>query len=152
MSSKRWRFIAEMIGIAAIVVSLAAVVVELRQTQSALVAATYQARAFQAIEQNIALQDSEYTLPLLARVDLNDLEPLKSLSPLDNSRLRVFFTSVRIDADNEYYQYENGYLDEAYYQHTLRPTIKINAPIWRALDISEPRPSFKQLVDEVLAE
>ena len=44
-----WKDIAELIGIAAIVVSLIAVVVELQQTQAAISASTYQARAFDGI-------------------------------------------------------------------------------------------------------
>ena len=152
MNSERWRFVAEMVGIAAIVASLVALIFELQQTQSAVVAATYQARAFQAIEHNTALQEGEHMLPLLARVNLSNADELKSLSAEEKYRLRTFFTSRRIDADNEYFQYENGYLDEDYYKNSLIPAVRRAAPIWRALGIGEPRTSFRHFVDQVLAE
>lgn len=152
MNSEKWRFIAEMVGIAAIVASLAAIVVELRQTQSALVAATYQARAYQAIEHNTALQEGERMLPLLARANLTDTDELNALSPEDKLRLKTFFTSRRIDADNEFFQYEKGYLDEEYYKNSLIPQIRQTAPIWRALGVRESRTSFREFVDQVLSE
>jgi len=152
VNSEKWRFIAEMVGIAAIVASLAAIVVELRQTQSALVAATYQARAYQAIEHNTALQEGERMLPLLARANLTDTDELNALSPEDKLRLKTFFTSRRIDADNEFFQYEKGYLDEEYYKNSLIPQIRQTAPIWRALGVRESRTSFREFVDQVLSE
>ena len=66
MNFERRRFVAETVGITAVVASLVAVALELNETHSALRAATYQARAFNAIEQNTELQNSEYMLPLLA--------------------------------------------------------------------------------------
>ena len=51
---------AELIGVIAIVASLIALVVELRQTHSALVSHTYQARAIDAMDELITVADSEY--------------------------------------------------------------------------------------------
>ncbi len=152
MKSTNWKDIAELIGITAIVVSLMALVLELRQTHSALVAATYQARAFQAIEHNTALQESERMLPLLARTTMDGQIRLNSLTPEEWLRLRVFFASRSIDADNEYFQYESGYLDQDYYENSLVLDVRTNAPHWRALGIGENRPSFGKFVDQVLAE
>ena len=152
MNFERMRFAAEMLGITAVVASLIAVVLELRQTQSALQAATYQARAFQAIEHNTELQDSDYMLPLLARIDMRDVDQLNALSKEDALRLRVFFTSREVDADNEHYQYEQGFLGEEHLQGRLIPHIRSNAPVWRSIGIAEKRPSFRRFVDEVLAE
>ncbi len=152
MNSERWRFIAEMVGIAAIVVTLIVLIFEIRQTQSALVAATYQARAIQAIEHNTALQEGERMLPLLARTNLLGPDELNSLTPEERLRLKVFFTSRRIDADNEYFQYQNGLLGEEYYENSLIRQVKKSAPVWRALDVDEGRPSFSQFVDQALAE
>ncbi len=150
MKSTNWKDIAELIGITAIVVSLMALVLELRQTHSALVSATYQARAVQAIEHNTALQEGERMLPLLARVNLSDADEVNSLTPEEKLRLRVFFTSREIDADNEYFQYENGYLSVDYYEYSLAPQVRREAPIWRSLGIDQARPSFKRFVDQML--
>ncbi len=152
MNTERWRFYAEMVGIAAVVASLMALVLELRQTQSALMAATYQARAFDAIDLNLALQDSEHVLPLLATTDVLDPDAIAALSDVERLRLNVFFTGRRVDAENEYYQYRHGFLDEEHYEYGIRPFVSRNAPRWRALGIQERRPSFKAFVDDVLAE
>ena len=66
MKSAYWKDIAEVVGIAAIVVSLIVIVMELRQTQSALIASTYQSRALDAVGVAWANSDSEVLGPLLA--------------------------------------------------------------------------------------
>ena len=152
METEKWRFYAEMIGIIAVVASLIALIAELRQTQSAVQAATYQARAFDAIQLNHELQDSEYILPLLTAVNVRDPEQVSALSDIDRARLVVFFNGRRVDADNEYYQYQFGYLDEEHFEHGLKPFIRRNAPNWRALGVPEGRPSFTAFVDTVLAD
>lgn len=58
MKKTNWKDIAELIGILAIVVSLVSVAFQLRQTQLALVAATYQARAFDAIAEGQYVADT----------------------------------------------------------------------------------------------
>ena len=152
MNTERWRFAAEMIGIAAVVASLLAVVIELRQTQKAVVAATYQTRALDAIALNTSLQDSEYIAPLLVNTDLRDPDAVAALGDVDRMRLRTFFMGRRVDADNEYYQYQQGFLDEEYFEHIMKPLVKRTAPLWRALGITEPRPSFHEFVEAMLAE
>lgn len=147
--SEQWRFIAEMIGITAVVASLIAVVIELRQTQSAIVASTYQARAIDAISFNSALMESQVLVPLLQKVAA-DPSKLDSLTDEERFRLRTFFTSVRIDSDNEYYQYQQGFLDDEYFENALKPRIATSAKMWRALGVDEPRPSFREFVDEQL--
>jgi uncharacterized metal-binding protein len=64
-----WKDIAELIGILAIVASLVSVAFQLQQTQLALIAATYQARAFDAIAEGLYVADSEHLLPILVQTD-----------------------------------------------------------------------------------
>lgn len=143
---------AEIVGIAAVVASLLALVVELRQTKIAVMAATYQARALDAIALNLALQESELVLPLLTKTEVLDPAQLSQLSDLERMRLVVFFTGRYVDADNEYYQYQQGFLDEEHLEYGIKTFIRGNAPRWRALGIEESRPSFRAFVDSVLAE
>lgn len=152
MNTERWRFYAEMIGILAVVASLLALVVELRQTQKAVVAATYQARALDAIAANRLLMESEVMTPLLARVDVSDPKTIEALDDVELRRLNSFFRAMRLDSDNEYYQYQQGYLDEEYFEYNLKPRIKRTAPLWRAVGVTERRPSFHAFVESVLAE
>ncbi len=139
-----------MVGITAVVASLIAVVIELRQTQSAIVASTYQARAYDAIEKNWLLAESQVIGPIVAKV-FADPSTIDALTDDERRRIRAVVRSMRIDADNEYYQYQLGFLDEEYFEHALKPRIARQARMWRSLGIEERRPSFKQFVDEQLA-
>ena len=153
MADSKWRDNAELVGILAIVASLAAVVYELRQTQEALTATTYQARAFDAIDEGIVTADSEFLLPILTATESGaNLDKVAALGDEDRGRLRNFLRARMADWDNEYYQYQHGYLDEDFFQTTTKPAIKSWAPRWRAVGIPEARASFAVFVDEVLGD
>jgi len=145
-----WKDIAELIGITAIVVSLIAVVVELQQTQAAISASTYQARAFDGIAGARDQYNGDYITPILARVDMDDANSINELSDEERARLRMFHIAQMVDFDNEFYQYQNGFLDEEYYEHWFRRRLPGAARQWRSLGIVEPRPSFRSFVDEQL--
>ncbi len=150
MKTAGWNDIAELVGIAAIVASLIALVVELRQTQTAVTAATYQARAFDGMASAREQYNGDYIAPLLVRVDLDDPGSIKELNDEERFRLRLFYLSQMIDFDNEFYQYQNGYLDEEHFEHLSKRRLPSVARKWRNLGIREPRPSFRSFVDEQL--
>ena len=152
MKTTNWKDVVETAGIAAILVSLIIIVMELRQTQSALIASTYQSRALDAVRVEGANADSEVLGPLLARVDLDDPESLATLNELERFRIRRYLLSRLIDLDNEFYQYQKGFLDDEYFESWFKVQLKRNARAWRSIGLTERRPSFKQLVDELLAE
>ena len=152
MKQTNWKDIAELIGIAAIVASLIFVGLELRQTQSALIASTYQARAFDAMSSSRDLADSEYIGPILATIDIEDEQSLDSLSSEEFWRLHQYYVSRMIDLDNEFFQYQNGYLDEEFFEGQFKRSVVRNAKGWRALGIDELRSDFTKVVDEWLAE
>jgi hypothetical protein len=152
LKTTNWKDVAETVGIAAILVSLIIIVIELRQTQSALIASTYQTRALDAVRVEGVKADSEVLGPLLARVDLDDPESLATLNELERFRLRSYFVSRLIDLDNEYYQYQKGFLDDEYFEYWFKDQLKRSARAWRSIGLTERRPSFKQFVDELLAE
>jgi len=152
MRSIHWKDIAELIGITAIVASLLFVGLELRQTQVALVASTYQARAFDAISNTRGLADSEYIGPILSKIDLDNEQSLEHLNSEEFWRLQRYVTSRMIDFDNEYFQYQSGYLDEGYFEGQFKPALKRWAKRWRQLGMTEPRPEFREFVEELLVE
>ncbi|MEL7185869.1 MAG: hypothetical protein AAFN50_05465 [Pseudomonadota bacterium] len=139
-----------MVGITAVVASLIAVAIELRQTQSAIVANTYQARAYDAIDKNWRLAESPVLGSILAKVSA-DPSSIDALTDVELRQVRALARGMRIDADNEYYQYRQGFLDEEYFESALKPRIARQARLWRSLGIEERRPSFKKFVDEQLA-
>jgi len=151
MRLSSWRETAELLTLLAVVGSLIAIVMELRQTQAALSAQAYQARAFDAIETNrMMLGDRDRELQaLLSQIEATALQ---SINPSDRDVLFTWFFIRRTDLDNEHYQFEHGYLDADFYQTTTEPEIKAAAPYWRQLGIAEPRQSFTAEVDRILTD
>jgi len=151
MSLDKWRDWFELIALVAVVGSLLALVVELRQTQKAMQAQAYQARAFDGIAWNLELAKDTLIRDVQDRLDGPDFDP----TTLDQSQLSIAYyliTIVRIDLDNEHYQYQSGFLDSDFYQGETVERIRASAPIWRAMGIVSPRVEFKAEVDRILAE
>ena len=151
MSKSNWKEIAELVGILAIVASLVALVLELRQTQSALLAETYQARAIDAIGELVDVADSQHIAPILAKTNYgDDLDAVAELDPIDHLRLYHYLRARMIDWDNEHYQYQNGFLNADFFESTTTRSVATWAPRWRALGLTEGREEFRKYVDRVL--
>lgn len=146
MRFENWKDAAELLALVAVVGSLIAVVIELRQTQAALQAQTYQERAFDAIA---------WHLDTAKNPQLDVLDPTNfdrdNLTAEQTTVARSLLFALMIDADNEHYQYENGFLDEAFYRNDTVETIVMFAPIWREFGLKESRPTFRAEVDRVLS-
>jgi len=146
-----WKEVAEALGVLAIVASLIAVAVQLHQTQQALLASTYQARAFDAIHEVLEVADSDHLAGVLSKTNNGaDAEAVANLGPEDHLRLFNFLRGRMIDWDNEHYQYQHGFLDEGFFELTTTASIRKWAPRWRAIGLTEGRPEFRAYVDQVL--
>jgi hypothetical protein len=153
MIKSSWRETAELVGILAIVASLIALVMELRQTQSALSAETYQTRAIDAIGELLDVADSEYLLPILTATNNGaDYEAVANLDAEDRMRLLNYLRARMIDWDNEHYQYQNGFMNADFFEATTTTNVKVWAPRWRAIGLIEGREEFREYVDRVLSE
>ena len=51
-----------------------------------------------------------------------------------------------------YFQYQQGFLDEEYYQDSFRERVARLAPTWKALGITGGRRSFGAEIERLLAE
>ena len=151
MTIAKWRDWFELIALTVLVGSLLALVVELRQTQIAMRAQAYQARTFDGIAWNFELAENDVIRDLQDRFDDPTFD-LATLTPTEWSIAYRLITIVRIDLDNEQYQYQSGFLDPGFYEGETVPRIRANAPIWRGLGIVSPRPEFKAEVDRILAD
>ena len=67
-------------------------------------------------------------------------------------QLRVLFTARSVDVDNEYCQYQNGFLGEEHFDFGLMPFVESYAKRWRAHGVTENRPSFLRFVDRIHTE
>ena len=151
MNVAKWKDLAEIIALVAVVLSLVAVVIELRQTQAALQAEAYQSRALDGIATNLALAENDELSRLEELIYSADFDPAE-LSPEERRKLARILNVIRIDLDNEHYQYQKGLLDPGFYYGESVEWIRIAAPVWRAFGQIEPRPDFRTEVDRILAE
>ena len=149
MSLQNWKDSAELIALVAVIGSLIAVVYELRQTQVALRAQTYQERAFDAIDLHLTVAANPDLTPegfYSGEIDIDQL------SPDERESVVSLYTAMMIDLDNEHYQYEIGFLDEEFFRNDTTQGILLFAPTWRRLGMSEARQAFRDEVDRILAE
>ena len=151
MKISNWKETAELLALVAVIGGLIAVVMELRQTQSALRAQAYQTRALDVIDtMRFSLANPEPSL-LIRKVYSNELD-IESATPEEMSQIMSHFYIRRTDLDNEHYQFQNGFLDPDFYRTTTEREIKAYAPFWRALGVIEPRQQFTEEVDRILAD
>ena len=80
-----------------------------------------------------------------------DFDP-STLSDSELSLAKNLMTIIRIDLDNEHFQYQSGLLDAGFYNGETVHWIKFAAPIWRRLGDVSPRPDFRAEVDRILAD
>ena len=151
MNITKWKDTAELVALVAVVGSLVAVAIELRQTQGALQAQAYQARAFDGIAFNLEIAQSEELARLEELIYSPEIDP-SQLSREERQKVVRLLTITRIDLDNEHYQYQKGFLEPGFYHGETVEWIRAVAPVWRAFGLSEPRPDFRREVDRILAE
>ena len=151
MTTTKWKDIAEIVALFAVVASLVAVVVELRQTQAALKAQAYQSRSFQAFDVHIEMAQLPELDALFERSLAVDFDP-STLTDIERTQLERLYYAIRTDVDNEFYQYQHGFLDPGFYERATVSDIKIFAPVWRRLGIDELTEDFRREVDRVLAD
>ncbi len=151
MKISRWKDTAELIVLVAVIGGLIAVVMELRQTQTALRAQAYQSRALDVIA-HMRFNSVNPEIRLLLRKFYSNELDIESATPEERSRIINHFYMRRTDLDNEHYHFQNGFLDPDFYQTTTEREIKAYAPFWRALEIAEPRQKFTEEVDRILAD
>jgi hypothetical protein len=99
MSIEKWKDWFELIALVAVIGSLIAVVVELRQTQTVMQAQVYQARAFDGIEWNMELAKDESLRGMQTQLDSAEFDPA-TLTPSELSLARHLMTIVRIDLED----------------------------------------------------
>jgi hypothetical protein len=100
--------------------------------------------------------DSDWIGPIIIKLTEagypEDLAALDLLDTVERGRFRQWQIAQQTHWDNMYFQYEQGYLDEEYYEHSFRGRVRRLAPVWQALGVRGSRKSFLQEVDRILAE
>jgi hypothetical protein len=156
----------EFIASIAVVITLIALVVQVRvntaalnETRVATTAQIYQARVDSRRRNLEWLIDCEPVLEILEKLNGPDgngfqLAPDKipQLTPRERTIFELYSDMGLLSLDNHVYQYQQGVLDEDFYRSYTIPQIRAGAPMWQALGIdhSTRRKAFADEVDRIL--
>lgn len=147
--------IGELVGGTAVVATLIYLAVQVRQNTRSIenarllaLAQTYQMRSDALQAMLVQASDSSYIGPIIIKlIDHGYPENVASLDALTREewgRFRQWHIAQLTHWDNMYFQYQQGFLDEEYYEDVLKPRVARLAPIWKALSISSGRRSFAE--------
>lgn len=133
-----------------VVIGLIFLGLELRQTQSAIQAQAYQARALDAIAWNFEIAKDEGLRRVQSALDSGNVN-IGALEQNDRQIAVYLLDLIKTDVDNEHYQYQQGFLDPAFYEGVTIPMIEHYGPLWREIGVGEGREEFRREVDQILA-
>ena len=144
-SVNKWLTLSANIGV---VFGLFLLLVELNQNSDLVRAQIHQARSDTQVARYENRADTEHVVPLLEKIGLAggfaNLSSNDELTSEELYRLRAYLQGRHQDYDNLFYQYQQGYLDEEYYQFSVSSAIRIFSPWWDKFGILENsrRPSY----------
>jgi hypothetical protein len=152
----------EFFGSLVVVFTLVVLIYQIRQNTKSLdesrrvaMAMAYQVRAGAAQDVSMDFANSPYLPEIMTKLEdagfPRDPESLEVLDPTELKRFRNFQLAQQIRVDNQFYQYQQGFLDEEYYQNNFQYQIRSMAEGWKLLQPKGRRPSFNAEVDRVLA-
>ena len=169
MDSKKLNDWLQVVGMLAIVVSLAFVGLQLKQSQDIALAAQYQARSDALREQFSAFLDSDAAMNVIGTDLLADMladeqlppevKAWMSEQPVEELAFRATGAYITLkNFDNLYFQYQSGFLpDEAWTALRLQLKQGLEEPRTWMLGIFEKNPeiwrqSYRELIEEILSE
>ena len=150
-SVKKWMSLGANLGV---VIGLFLLILELNQNSDLARAQIHQARSDAQVSRLEDRADTEHLAPLLEKMQLfggfENLSSIDEFTPEELFRYRVFLQARHQDYDNLFYQYQQGYIDEEYYQSLVSNAIRLFSPWWDKLEIFENvrRPRFDGFVQQ----
>jgi len=155
--------VGEFLGSFAVLATLVYLSMQIRQNTRAMdeskklaLAQTYQMRADALQMMLVHAADSEHIGPIITKLTTagypEKIGGLDSLSVGERGRFRQWQIAQQTHWDNMFFQYQQGFIDEEYYQDSFRERVRRLAPTWQALNLSAGRTSFNTEVDRILAE
>lgn len=162
MNLQDWGAIGELLGAVAVVLTLIYLAKQIRihaatmeESRKLALAETYQRRSDALQDMLVHAADSEHLAPIIVKLIENGYpEDLASLDVLDSEergRFRLWQIAQSTHWENMYFQYEQGFLDEEYYQDAFRERVRRLAPVWRVLNVISARRSFVEEIERLEA-
>ena len=156
-TASRWLTFGANVGV---VIGLILLLIELNQNSDLVRAQIHQARTDEHVTRLENRANTEFLAPALLKFGSaggfgdDPVSAIEQLSPIEAYRVRRFLSSRATDYANLYYQYEQGYLDEEFYQFTVVTAIERFGPLWEELglfDAARRTPGFAAEVSRILA-
>ena len=153
----------ELLGSIAVLFTLVYLAIQIRQNTLSMkesrrlaLAQTYQMRSDALQMMLVNASDSEHIGPIITKLTglgyPEDISALEQLSQVERGRFRLWQIAQHTHWDNMFFQYQQGFIDEEYYQDSFRERVRRLAPTWRALKVAGARSSFNAEVESILAE
>jgi hypothetical protein len=153
--------VGEFVGAIGVVFTLAYLAIQIRQNTHSMNAArrlalaqTYQVRADALQSMLVQAADSRYIGPIITRLTEagypENLSSLERLTREDRGRFRQWQIAQQTHWDNMYYQYQQGYIDDEYFEDSFKERVRRLAPVWDALGIAAGRRSFAEEIERLL--
>jgi hypothetical protein len=142
----------ELLGAIGVIATLVYLAVQVRQNTRSLedsqrlaLAQTYQMRSDGL--QNMLVHAASSTIGgIIYKVTPagypEDISALDALTPEERSRFRQWHIAQQAHWDNMHFQYQQGFLDEEYYQDEFAKRVQRLWPAWQALRLTGGRKSF----------
>jgi hypothetical protein len=161
MTLQDWGSIGEVVGALAVVITLIYLAKQIRQNTHAMeearrlaLAQTYQMRSDALQAMLVHAADSEHIGPIIIKLTglgyPEDVTALEQLSEADRRRFRMWQIAQQTHWDNMHYQYQQGYLDQEYYDDAFKERVARLAPTWKALGLTTGRRSFLAEIDRLM--
>lgn len=151
----------EFLGSIAVLATLVYLAVQLRQNTRSLqnseklaLAQTYQMRSDALQLMLVEAADSEHIAPIINKLTAagypEDVGALELISADELGRFRLWQIAQMTHWDNMYFQYQQGFIDEQYYQDAIKTRVMRLAPTWQALNVTRgARRGFIEEIDRL---
>ncbi len=144
--------IGETLGALGVIVTLIYLAIQIRQNTQSMregrrltLAQTYQMRA-DALQDMLVQASTSIIGGIIVKLTEagypEDLSALDQLDAEELGRFRLWQIAQQSHWDNMHYQYQQGYLDEEYYEDAIKERVARLAPTWQALGLTQGRKSF----------
>ena len=77
---------------------------------------------------------------------------IDQLTELERLRLEMWERARMIRVESQFYQWQQGLLDDEYYEYQFKFVVRAVGPLWEALGLSFERPSLRCEVARILAD
>jgi hypothetical protein len=150
-----WLTLAANLGV---LVGLVILILELEQNSDLLRAQIHQSRSDAHVGHRLNDVESEKLTAIRMKLRENgysrNIQSVDVLNKEELFRYIDWIAARHTDLDNLHYQYQQGYLDEEYYQYRVVCAIRRSAPYWKKFNIFQTnvRPSFAAEIERIMRE